>query len=288
MGKITADKQNKKEFCDNLKGYRSLYPNSTNISEYHTKLSEMLDNACTFECFYVKNRLPFCAILNWIKDIEDHLKKTNKIEIGQNVADQLSGQTTSAANKMMPTGHKETSEGKEVKEQALKPKFANSSRVPDILSNDTAINSEIATIKASVEKTKSESVKPSENEIQKKGDNTRDYKPIPPASEEKKENSIDPGTNVENVKLVKNPATYKPQTVSVKNLADSAPDSNVANEGKAQQYGKEQGDVKTTTISENTQDDPDEDMESNRADMDGTDIDKIVHTHDSFLEETFV
>jgi hypothetical protein len=289
---ILADKSSQK-FCNNLKGYTFLYSSKfpTNISKYFSRLSKIFneDTICIFECFDMNNKLrPLCAILYWINDIDNNqAEKANKAETEQDAVAFSSQKHEVIIDKI--TEDKKVSERNETEKPVPATTLLDNKTKIDILFDNTT--QQFTSIKVDAEK-KSKTVKLNENEIQKKVNKTetQNNKLILPVSEGKENISVNSGTNAKNTKLMKNPA--KPQPASVKDLTDSAPERKIVTEGNTQQYEKEQDDAKTTTISENTQDDPDEDVESNRADgLDGTDIDKIAHLHDLFLRkqcETFI
>jgi len=289
--KQITDRESQVKFCKDLKGYTFSDINfPTNISKYFSKLSEMLNEnkICLFECFRIDNKLyPLCAILYWIKNIDNNqTEKMIKAGTEQNVTPNSPKDQMISIDKTKLIEDKKILEENETEKHILKLTTTLPNDNTRVILSDNVVT---ASTKGDAEK-KSEVVKVNENGIQKKVNKTetQNNKSMLSVSEEKEENiPVNLGTNTEDTKFVKNPANSKPQPASVKDLTGSTPEKKVANEENAQQHEKEQDDAKTTTISENTQDDPNEDVESNRADMDGTDIDKIAHPHDSFQEEQY-
>ncbi|EZA52938.1 Trans-Golgi network integral membrane protein [Ooceraea biroi] len=265
----------KTEFCDNLQGYTSLY----NKTEYLWE--PLVDNInapsiCVKMCFDFKDKLhPLCAVLEWIKNIDDSIKKVNQeTKHGSVVAGSQLNDEAISDGKTIPTGARRMSEAKETKDQTLKPVVTVSKDNSNVkVDNSNAANdAPTGTVKGDAE-VKFETDKLSKDGIQKKVNKieTQEQKSlVPSAAEGEKKSIVDAGVNVEVTKPAKNtPANSNPQAASVNDLAGNAPSKDVANQGHVQEHEKEQDtdDVKTSTISENTQDNyPEEEMEPNRAD----------------------
>lgn len=281
----------KVEFCNSLRGY-NLHNKTYYLWEPLVK-NINAPEICVKACFDYSNKLePLCAVLGWIKSIDDIIKKANKAETKHDsvVPGSQLNDETATDGKTIPIGPRITSEIKETKEQAPNSSIAVPKDKSKVKVDNLPITSGDAMTAApkavDTEEIRSETVKANKNEIQKKINKTdapRNHKlPAFAVAEEEKESVLDRGTNAEGAKNTpaKNvPANGNPQTASVKNLADNAPNKDVASQGNTREKELVIDNYKTitSTISENTQDqydvNPEEDVESNRGEnIDGTSI----------------
>lgn len=231
------------EFCKNLTGFTSLYnKTSSYMKTLITNLSIL--NKCQKICFDFNNNLhPLCAVLGWIKSVENKMKKPNHDSIASTqfmnrLYDDLPNDKTTGANIK--------SKEKEIEEQNKKETTIDSK-------ND--INNKIKQSNMSSTNTKpfEKGTFNLEGSITDKTQKTVDNISIKAGKEK---NTIDnkSQTNVEAAQFSKiMPAN---NDVSPKNNGEINVPKKDVNEEKSEDLKKKQNidDVKTSTLSENTQD----------------------------------
>lgn len=271
--------ENEKEFCDKLQGFTSSY---NKIDSLLKPLVEMLNKLykCQKMCFDFDDKLkPLCAVFAWIKKYDD-IKKASKTETKHLViSDLILNETTS--NKIE---HEKISESNE---QNIN-KFITISKNNNINKTHLNVPQTVPTIHAELyaEKVNSDSEKSSK--AQKKLDTdlkTSAHKSSPPMLDENKKKIIDKTeTNVKIAKPTKTTTTNSDlQVPSMNNPTSNVPKKDVVSEEKGEEF-KEQNidDLKTSTLSENTQDhydarNPEEDIETNiDSNIEGINVHKFI------------
>ncbi|KAL6422462.1 hypothetical protein ACFW04_010632 [Cataglyphis niger] len=260
--KATLSQQ--KEFCDSLQGFTSSY---NKIDLLLKPLIEKLNKLvkCQQICFGFEDKFkPLCAIFAWIKKFDD-IKKAERTEIkdvktNRNI---ILSKEAASSNKIVDTTKKTYIEDNN--ENNINKSKANPEN--DHKVEITSYGSEImSTVEPDMEKLKSEK----SSETQKKSNNTfRGTESYKSSTLKKNENTIDmKSDNVKIEKPVNTPATDDLQVSSINNSADDVPKKDVVNKEKGEEINKEQNtdDLKTSTLSENTQDhydvgNPEEDIE---------------------------
>ncbi|XP_011878396.1 PREDICTED: trans-Golgi network integral membrane protein 1-like [Vollenhovia emeryi] len=288
------------DFCNSLQGFTSLY---SKIDFFLAQLVESLNtpHTCVKICFDLRDKFhPLCAVLAWIKSIDDMMKSvkvetthdlvpTDKPPMNQ-LKDGVTGdiKTTQVESKTIEV--KEPKESKEQNRKQITIDSNNSNNVKEGNSNvpDNAPFDE--------EKTKFDTEKA--NNIQKKINNntleTQVHKLIPSIFNENKENSgTELGTNVDVAKPIKNmPPNSDSQAPSINKAINNA--KKVVNEENAEKSNKLQeiDDLKPSTLSENTQDhydaeNPEVNMENDIDDVGDTIQHPDTGSHNDNVQETY-
>ncbi|GAB1862284.1 Trans-Golgi network integral membrane protein 2 [Camponotus japonicus] len=270
--------ENEKEFCDKLHGFTSSY---NKIDSLLKPLVEMLNKLykCQKMCFEFNDKLkPLCAVFAWIKKYDD-IKKASRTETKNLVISDLILNETSDKIE-----HKKISESNEQNINKLITISKNNNIKKTHLNGSQTVTTIHAEFHA--EKVKSDSEKSSE--AQKKLDidlKTSAHKSSSPMLDENKNKIIDKTET--NVKIAKPTKTTTPnsdlQVPSMNNPTSNVPKKDVSEE-KGEKF-KEQNidDLKTSTLSENTQDhydarNPEEDTETN--------IDSNIEDADTIQQST--
>jgi len=289
--------ENEKEFCDKLHGFTSSY---NKIDSLLKPLVEMLNKLykCQKMCFEFNDKLkPLCAVFAWIKKYDD-IKKASRTETKNLViSDLILNETTSDKIE-----HKKISESNE---QSIN-KLITISKNNNIKKTHLNVPQIVPTIHAELhaEKVKSDSeksstaqkkldtdLKTSDSEksstAQKKLDTDlkTSHKSSSPMLDENKKKIIDKTeTNVKIAKPTKTTTTSSDlQVPSMNNPTSNVPKKDVVSEEKGEEF-KEQNidDLKTSTLSENTQDhydarNPEEDIETNiDSNIEGINVHKFI------------
>ncbi|KAM0734716.1 Trans-Golgi network integral membrane protein 2 [Formica fusca] len=274
----SANQTQEKEFCDSLQGFTSLY-NKTD--SFLNLLVEGLNKSykCKKICFDLEEKFrPLCAVFAWIKKIDD-IKKAKRTEPKHMIIEPLITPLNEASNNKssLEDAAKKISENNEKNTNNIINSKNN--KVEEIHLNV----SEIVPIVESEEKVKPDTEKSSKAE--KKSNNaligTQPYKvSVSVPLEENEKNTIETDTN-KIANPINTPANDDLQVPSINNPADDVPKKDL-NEEKGEEVNKEQNtdDLKTSTISENTQDhydigNPEEDIEPNVADSNNDEDDPV-------------
>lgn len=281
---FNATLEKEKEFCFNLQGFTSSY---NQIDSHLKPLIEMLHelNKCQKMCFDFDDKLkPLCAVFAWIKKYDD-IKKANKTATKHFVTDFILNETTS--NKI---DHKTISEANEMKESNEEHKYRNMDKPIAISKNSNVgktylnVSQPESTIHVELDAEKVKSDGEKLNKTQKKLDpdlKTSAHKSPPPMLDKNKKIIDETETNVKIVKPTKTILTISDlQVPSMNNPTSNVPKKD---EEKGEEF-KEQNidDLKTSTLSENTQDhydakNPEEDMETNiDSNVEGINVDKFI------------
>lgn len=233
-----------KKFCDSLQGFTSSYDK---INPLLKSLVENLNkqHRCEKICFDFNDKLKqVCAIFAWIKKIDD-TEKANEMEIKNDpiTPDKSSIiQSNETASRIIAETNKKISEVKETN----KPNNSEND-------NNTEKNhSNVSNLDIETEKTKSDTEKPGQKFGVLSG--TQSHKSVSPILEEKNNNIAD---NKETDEMTRQfPVKSESQDPSINNLGGIVPNNNVVNaEGKKEEiYEQNTDDLKTSTLSENTQD----------------------------------
>lgn len=250
------------KFCDSLQGFTSSY---NKIDLFLKSLVENLNNPriCRIICFGLKDKLnPLCSVFAWIKKIDD-TKKPNRIEIKHDptTSDKLLMPRSNETANNIEIVDAKISEENETNKQNTNQFLTNSGNDIDKVN----LNVESISVEPDAEKAKSEK----SNKVQKKLDVSSETQAPKPMFEENRKNDIEnKETNVAVTKPTKNTsANSESQVPSINNLAGNVP----KNEEKGEDFYKEQStdDLKTSTLSENTQDHYDG---GNPEDIDGKNV----------------
>lgn len=270
---IPSDNAAQKNFCNNLKGFTSLYGK---IDSFWKQLVESLNTPhnCEKICFDLEDKLhPLCAVFAWIKNYDD-MMIAKKVEAKPDLMATDKPRMTQSKDEITSDA-KTTLESKPV--EIKKSKEQNEKQTITDSNNNNAKegNSNIpgnADVTFDEEKTKSDTRK---GINQKKINNTLEkqtHKSVPSEFKENKENiDAEFDTNAAVEKSMKNIPSSNAQVPSI-NKSINDINKNALNEGTAEKSNKEQNiDLKPSTLSENTQDhydaeNPEENMEN---DIDG-------------------
>ncbi|CAL1686753.1 unnamed protein product [Lasius platythorax] len=274
-GNVTQENK----FCDSLHGFTSSY---NKIDSFLKSLVENLNkpHICQIICFGLKDKLnPLCSIFAWIKKIDD-IKKANRIEIKHDptTSDKLvtTRSNETANNSGIVVDAKKILEENETNKQNTNQFLTNSAN--DIVEN--ANLNESINVESDAEKAKSEK----SSKVQKKLDVPSETQK--PMFEGNRKNYIEnKETNVAVTKPTKNTsANSESQVPSINDLAGNVP----KNEEKGEDFYKEQStdDLKTSTLSENTQDHYDGENPEDTDDADGT-IPQSTRNQNENVQEVF-
>ncbi|KAL6262149.1 hypothetical protein P5V15_007246 [Pogonomyrmex californicus] len=303
MVKYPSEDKNQEEFCNNLQGFTSVY-NKTSLLWGQLVKNLGIPHKCMKICFDFEDKFhPLCAIFAWIKSI-DNIQKANKIEKYDltssdkpSMIDQLKDETINI--KIMSNKSKTVSQAKEFKDDDRERSTANSNN-NKVENNSYILNNVPIPDVKSGEEVKSDTGKL--NNIQKKKITVESqaHKSASPVLEENKDiGDIKLETKMtipEITKSTKNfPANNDLLSTSIKNTLDNISHKKVVNEENAEKLNKEQDieDLKTSTLSENTQDhydaeNPEEDMENNMDDVDDTNQHPVdIGNQNGNVQETF-
>lgn len=276
----SANQTQEKEFCDSLQGFTSLY-NKTD--SFLNLLVESLNKShkCQKICFDLEEKFrPLCAVFAWIKKIDD-IKKAKRTEPKHVTIEPLTTPLNEASN------------NKNSLEVAVKKIFENNKKNTNKIINskndnkveeiNLNVSGIVPIVESDVEKVKPDTEKSSKAE--KKSNNasigTQPYEVLVSVPfEENEKNTIETDTN-KIANPINNPANDDLQVPSINNPADDVPKKDL-NEEKGEEVNKEQNtdDLKTSTLSENTQDhydvgNPEEDIEPNVADSNNDEDDPV-------------
>nr|XP_012215632.1 PREDICTED: trans-Golgi network integral membrane protein 1-like [Linepithema humile] len=255
------EEDSQQEFCKTLGGLTLLYNKTSSYLETLIKNLNNLDK-CKRICFDFNNNLhPLCAVLGWIKSVENNMEKPNHNSIApaQSIVQsyELSKDKTSGANKISKEeiGKQTTTDFKDnsIKvKQNMSDNISNTNTKPYSIEKETSNEGSVKTQKAVVDNTPIKA---------DKGKNTFDDKS---------------GTNVEDAQFNKIVPTNN-EVSSKNNAENNVPNKVDVNEGKSEDLKKQNiDDVKTSTISENTQDHYDTSLEEEIETEDGNDADDTV------------
>lgn len=267
--------EKEKEICNNLQNFTLSYNKTDSLLK---PLVEELNKShkCQKICFDLSDRLmPLCAIFTWIKKFDD-IKKTNKTEIKQLVTPDLVISNETASNNRSKLKVSED-ELKETTEQN-KGKIINISKNNNDKETNFIVPQNVSLVHA--EKVKSDSEKSSKTH--KKSDinlKASTHKSSSPMLDEDKKNVLDkfePNNRI--VNLTKTiPTNNNMQAPSMNNV----PKKDVNEEKGEEQKEQNIDDLKTSTLSENTQDHYDaknpEDVETNLdSNIEGINVHKFI------------
>lgn len=271
------------KFCDSLQGFTSSY---NKIDSLLKPFIEELNKShkCQRICFDFKDKFkPLCAVFAWIKRFDD-IKEAETTETTHVIIDPVISKEAASSNRTVDTTKKiHTEENNEKNINKFTANSGNDHKVEEITSYKPEIVS-TAYVESNVEKMKPDAEKSSETQKKSKNISTQPYK-LPPTFKENKKNTIDiKSDSVKIAKPINTPATDDLQVLSINNSADDVPKKDVVNKEKGEEINKEQNtdDLKTSTLSENTQDhydvgNPEEDIEPNVADSNnGINVHKFI------------
>ncbi|XP_050463142.1 trans-Golgi network integral membrane protein 1-like [Cataglyphis hispanica] len=276
-----AKLKQQEKFCDSLQGFTSSYNNTDSLLK---PLIEKLNKSykCQQICFDFEDKFrPLCAVFAWIKRFDD-IKKAERTKTKDVITDPVTILSKEAASSNRIVGTTKKTYTEENNEKNINKFKAN----PENDHNKVEITYEseiVTTVKPDVEKMKSDAEKSSET--QKKSNNTfrvtQPYKS--PTFKENEKNTLDMKSDNDKIaKPINTLATDDLQVPSINNSADDVPKKDVVNKEKGEEINKEQNtdDLKTSTLSENTQDhydvgNPEEDIEPNVADSNNDEDDPI-------------
>ncbi|KYN35465.1 Trans-Golgi network integral membrane protein 2 [Trachymyrmex septentrionalis] len=281
LEKYVLNKKKQEDVCTSLQGFTLLYDK---IESFWGPLVENLNipHKCGKICFDDQDKFqPLCAVLAWIKSIDDTIKSV-KVETKHDLVTSDKPHINQPKDEVMgdiktPVESKKT-EVKEFKEQDRK----------QILHSDTTVKKDnvpddipLTDVKSNEEKIKFATEKENiQNNNQKKINNTLEtqaHKSVSVIFKENKEYNIDTelDTNAEISKPIKNILPNSNSQAPSINKAINNINKNL--EENAQKSNKEQNidELKPSTLSENTQDhydaaNPEENMENDIDDVDDT------------------
>ncbi|XP_011642592.1 trans-Golgi network integral membrane protein 1-like isoform X2 [Pogonomyrmex barbatus] len=272
--KYPSEDKNQKEFCNNLQGFTSVYKETSLLWGPLVK-NLGIPHKCMKICFDFKDKFhPLCAVFAWIKSI-DNIQKANKIEkydLTSSDKPSMTDQSKDETIKIISNKSKTVPQAKEFKDE------------------DRERNVKSGEVKSDTEKL---------NNIQKKKNITESqaHKSASSVLEENKDiGDIKLETNPVITNSTKNfPASNDLLSTSIKNTLDNISHKKVVNEENTEKLNKEQDieDLKTSTLSENTQDhydaeNPEEDMENNMDDVDDTNQHPVdIGNQNGNVQETF-
>lgn len=257
-----------KKFCEHLKGYSSLHK----IEHLQVLVKKInTPDICMKYCFDDEKKLhPSCMVLDWIKGIDEYAKKVEARHNATSVS-QAPNDKTHNNDKEIPS----IEDGRPLPEAKKTEEQVSAATVPKSFDNvndksNAAGDASNAAATDETEKNKSKLSK----DVQKKVNKAQDQKSsISSTTGQKAEANVEVAEPAKNIA-----ANTDSQVASVKNPAGKAASKDVENQGNVQNMeSKEQEEVRSSTISDNTQDhydvNPDEDVDPNKGDnMDGTDI----------------
>lgn len=266
--KFVPDKNQSVEFCYNLKGFTSTY---TKIDSLWKPLINLLNSSkkCEKICFNLRDEInPLCVLLAWSKHITD-IVNTMDLKYDHLMSHKLTSQANNETTNIINTEPK-TSESKETKESSTKRTSNDNGNAESKLKNGNVLNTAVKSPDAqpnSYVGTSSD-----KDDIQKKNNTFTPVTQAPKAppsvvSEKDVDKKIE--SIAEDTKPVNNP-----QTSSVKNPANEN-EKKYVDEDKMEEPNKDKDieDVKSTTLSENTQEhydvNPEDDINSAVDDNDG-------------------
>lgn len=286
----TLIQEKEKKFCDNLQ-FTSSY---NKIDSLFKPFIEELNKSykCQKICFDLNDKLkPLCAVFAWIKKFDD-IKKANRTETKHDIVTSdlvTSNETTSKWNSKVEL--KQTPEVTEVKE----PNEQNANKLIAIPENNNVkktnsnVPQTLPTVHAELDEEKILDSEKS-NKDQKKLDNlkTTPHKSSSPMLDNKNIDKTE--TNVKIVKPTKTipiSSNADLQVSSMNNPVSNVPKEDVVNEEKGEEFKEQNDDLKTSTLSENTQDrydpeearNPEEDVETNiDSNIEGINVHKFIFT----------
>lgn len=263
-----------KEFCDNLQGFTSSYNKTDSL------LKPLIENLNSYKCqpicFAFEGEFrPLCAVFAWIKRFDD-IKKAERTETKHidKLDIILKSNETASNNKIDAAKKTPAEENNEKNMNKFTENPENDNKVEEVTSYGLTEIVPTVYVESDVEKVKPDAEKSSE--AQKKSNNTQahPYKLESSTFKENEKNTIDIKSGIVKIGKPMNTLTNDDlQISSINNSADDVPKKDVVNKEKGEEINKEQNtdDLKTSTLSENTQDhydvgNPEEDIEPNVAD----------------------
>ncbi|XP_011257450.2 uncharacterized protein LOC105251992 [Camponotus floridanus] len=249
---LNATLKKEKDFCVNLQGFTSSY---NQIDSYLKTLIEMLKelNKCQKMCFDFDDKLkPLCAVFAWIKKYDD--KKANRTGTKQNF---VINETTSNKIEYKTIEANEMKESNEEKYRNNNKLISNISENSNVEKTSLNVTQTESTIHAELDMENEKSDDEKLNKAQKKLNTdlkTSAHKSSPLLHENKK---IDETETVKIVKPIKTILPIPPsdlQVSSMNNPTSNVPKKDISKE-KGEEFKEENSDdLKTSTLSENTQD----------------------------------
>ncbi|XP_070156092.1 trans-Golgi network integral membrane protein 1 [Polyergus mexicanus] len=278
-----ASPTQQKEFCDSLQGFTSLY-NKT--YSFLNLLVESLNKSykCQKICFDLEDKFrPLCALFAWIKKFDD-IKKAKRTETKHKTIESLitpSNETTSNSRSSSIAAkieNYETNTNNTINQNDNKVEKSNlnmSGIVPTVYAEP-----DVEKIKPDTEKSSKGEKKSNDASIGTQPHKVPVLVSVP--FDENEKNTIDTKTDTNKIaKPMNTPANDDLQVSSINNPVDDVPKKDL-NEEKAEEVNKEQNtdDLKTSTLSDNTQDhydvgNPEEDIEPNVADSNNVEDDPV-------------
>ncbi|KYN28216.1 Trans-Golgi network integral membrane protein 2 [Trachymyrmex cornetzi] len=282
--KYVLNKKKQEDVCTSLQGFTLLYDK---IESFWGPLVESLNipHKCGNICFDLQDNFqPLCAVLAWIKSIDDKMKSVKEAETKHDLVASDKPHVSQSKDEVIgdikttPVESKKT-ETKEFKEQDRKQILDSNNSVKK--GNANVPDVPLIDVKSNGEKTKFATEKENtQNNNQKKINNTSETQARKSTSaifKENKEYNIDTelDTNAEVPKPIKNiPPNSNSQAPLINKDINNINKNVKENEQKS---NKEQNvdELKPSTLSENTQDhydaaNPEENMENDIDDVDDT------------------